>query len=423
MYAEEIKTARETAAKAITAAHQFAAEIRTAKAENKSFGEIDEKFNRAYGDFTAAQAEVARLEKLESTEEQYAKLHAPAAQRAMKAMGVDGEEFGKFWKESFRTYLNRGEAYAQAKLAAGPKEAHALLGSQDDLGGFLVPEDFRAEVIKDMAGFAVFRNLGCRVVPTSRNQVVFPTIRPNSGSSPNPNMYSSNLGGSWRNEGAQGTDGSAPETQNQPTFGQLRIPVHIWQPDAVVVTQEFLEDSAVPVDSILAELFAETKALDEDYSFINGTGVDRPQGILNAGLTAVNSGGASTLKYSGIVDLFTALPAQYRQSAAWLMNSATYGAILKLESTGGFLLFPPNALPGTLMGKQVFFSEFMPDVAASAKPIAFGAWRYYVIAERTEFRITRLVERFAPNVGLLATARLGGQVVRNNAFRLQNIST
>ena len=36
-------------------------------------------------------------------------------------------------------------------------------------------------------------------------------------------------------------------------------------------------------------------------------------------------------------------------------------------------------------------------------------------------RIQRLVERFAPNVGILPTARIGGQVTRTAAFRVLKI--
>jgi len=48
--------------------------------------------------------------------------------------------------------------------------------------------------------------------------------------------------------------------------------------------------------------------------------------------------------------------------------------------------------------------------------------RYYLIADRQEMRIQRLAERFAPNVGLLATARVGGQTLRTAAFRTQKVS-
>ena len=48
----------------------------------------------------------------------------------------------------------------------------------------------------------------------------------------------------------------------------------------------------------------------------------------------------------------------------------------------------------------------------------FGDFRSYFIAERLDLMVQRLVERFAPNLGFLASARIGGQVVRTSAFRL-----
>jgi HK97 family phage major capsid protein len=425
MYNEEIKAARERAATANAEAQKFAQEMRE---KPEQTAEIEQKFNKAFEVFKAASVDLQRYEGLAKsvaeTNDAYEKFHRPAAEKHLKALGLDPKdpEFVKFHRETFRLYVAKGEAFAAAKLAQSPRETHALLGNEGELGGFVAPEDLRAEIIKDLPGFSVFRTAGARVVPTSRNSLVYPSIKANTGSAPEPNMRTSNVAGTWRREGEQGTDGSAPATQNQPTFGEERIDIHTWQPAAVVVTAEFVEDAVIDVETVLGELFAETKGMDEDYQFINGTGVTGPVGLLNSGLAEVNSGVTTLLAYGGILDLWSGLPAQYRNGAAWMMNSKTFASILKLESTGGFILFPPNSLPGTLLGKPVYFDEYMPDVGANANPIAFGAFRYYVIAERAEMRIQRLVERFAPAIGLLPTARLGGKVVRKNAFRLQKVA-
>jgi HK97 family phage major capsid protein len=425
MYSEELKTARERASKANKTAMDYAAEM---KAKPEQAKEIEEKFNKAFEDFRVAQSDFQSLEARETKaaeiEASYEQFHKPAAEKHMRTLGLDptDKDFQRFHRETFRLYVSKGEAFAAAKLATAPKETHALLGSENDLGGFLAPEDLRSEIIKDLPGFSVFRTAGARVVPTSRNSVVFPSIQPNTGSAPEPNMRTSNVAGTWRNEGAQGTDGSAPAVQSQPKFGQERIDIHTWQPAAVVVTAEFIEDAATNVEELLGELFAETKGMDEDYQFLNGTGVNGPEGVLQASIATVPTGVTTVLSYGGILDLWAGLPAQYRNGASFMMNSKTFAAILKLETTGGMILFPPNALPGTLLGKQVYFDEYLPDVGASALPIVFGAFRYYVIAERAEMRIQRLVERFAPAIGLLPTARLGGKVVRKNAFRVQRVA-
>lgn len=424
----QINETRLKAGQALEEAKRLAAEWREADDAKKP--ELDEKFNRANKDATALCADVQRLEAHQAVETQAAAFSQPQNRLQYKGGQNDQDRKRDAHRRVFDTMLRHGTVRAMQELdqhgAFEPSEKHALLGSNDSLGGFLVPDDFRAELLKAEAGFAAVRGAGARVVPTSLQTLVFPTVT--AGTDPYSTDLQSNasvntgVGYNWKSEGHT-TGGTAPPLQNKPTFGNQRIPVHIWQPDAVEISQELLEDSVIPLDPLLAELFGEIKGLDEDWAFIRGSGVGQPEGILNSGCSTIASGNASLLTYGGIINLWTGLPAQYRQNGSMLMNSATFGAILKFEDTGGTLIMPPNAAPGTLFMRPVTFSEFMPNVAASATPIAFGSFRHYVIAERTDMRIQRLNERFAPNVGFLPTARLGGQLTRREAFRLQVIST
>ena len=301
--------------------------------------------------------------------------------------------------------------FRSAKL--GPSEMHALLGTQGDLGGFLIPEDFRREVVKDLAGFAVIRPIA-RVIPTSSSTLVLPSIQSRSATERD---YSSGYTGAWKPEGYV-TGGTAPPTQDQPKFSQERIPVHVWQPDAIEVSTELLADSAVPLDMVLAEIIAETRAMDEDAAFINGNGIGKPMGLLQSGILETTTGSSANVTYDSLVDLFSALPAQYRQNARWLMSSATFAQVLKLKDSQNRPIFTPNEIPGNLWTKPMVFSEFMPDPAADSRSVVFGDFRYYGIADRQELRIQRLLERFAPNIGILPTARVGGQVIRKAGFRV-----
>lgn len=333
------------------------------------------------------------------------------------------EEFRLIHREAFFQWVKGGNAPAvevlekQGKL--GPAEIHALLGTQGDLGGFLIPEDFRAEVVKDLAAMAVVRGIA-RVIPTSSSVLVMPSIQSRSATERN---YSSGYTGAWKPEGYV-TGGTAPPTQDQPKFGQERIPVHVWQPDAIEVSTELMADSAAPLDTILAEVIAETRALDEDAAFINGSGIGQPRGLLhaNSNIIGVISGTDAAVTYAGLVDVFAALPAQYRQNSRWMMNSASFAQILKLVDTQQRPIFTPNEIPGNLWTRPMAFSEFMPDPAEASKSILLGDFRYYGIADRQELRMQRLLERFAPNIGILPTARLGGQVLRPAAFRILTLN-
>jgi HK97 family phage major capsid protein len=340
-----------------------------------------------------------------------------------KVDGVDREVLRtKAVREMMMAYVRHGQdsiPYKQAEqevLKSVPREQHALLATTGTLGGFLVPEDFKAEIIKNLAGFTVMRQSGIRTEQCSGNVLVYPSIA--AGTDP----WSTGFAGTWRAEGSQGTDGSAPETQDQPTFGQERIPVHVWQPAAVVLDSSLIEDSAVNLDGILANAIAETRGMDEDYAFLRGTGVGQPRGILDYTLTEVITGSDTAIQYDEFLDFHFTLPAQYRMNAVYYMSSLTYAAILKLKDSTSSPMMYINSQPDRLWGKQVFTTEHMPAIAQNAFPVIFGDPRFYIVAERTDLRVQRLVERFAPNVAFLPTARVGGGIVRTAAFIKHKVS-
>lgn len=311
-----------------------------------------------------------------------------------------------------------------------PSETFALLTSSGETGGFLVPEDFQAEVVRDLAGFSVFRAVA-RVIRTSKDVAVYPTIVAPTAANAKKG-YPSRFAGSWKSQGSMAGGGTALTTQDQPKYGQARIPIFRWEPDAIELSIETLEDPDANVEQILAEIIAETKGIDENVAFTEGNGQSAPNGITNYALTSVNSGAAAALKFSGLLTLTGTLPAQYRQNAVMMMNSLTYVSALGLEtSTGGTSLVFQQAMAeningqqfGRLMGYRVAFNEIMPSEGSNLYPIIFGDFRYYIIADRMELRIQRLVERAAPNVAFLPIARTGGDLVRQNAFVRQKCST
>jgi len=428
-------------AEAVQAMRESGLAITEAQEKNEAFSEHQEKFDKAKAGFTthklalqnvedalAAEAEIATVQNPVQRQavEQQQQTQIPKTERLAAIKDARREVLKAYLRygetEEFRAVVTQ-QGEVLESVGVPQHERHALFGLSGALGGFLVPEDFRAEVVKNLAGFAVVRMAGARVVPTTSSTLVFPSVA--GGTNP----YSSGVAGAWRAEGSQGTDGSAPATQDQPTFGQERIPVHVWQPNAIIITRELLADSAVNLDSLVAQLLAETKAHDEDYAFLRGTGVGQPRGIIDyaeavsgPAITVVNSGSAGGFAYNALVDLMTTLPAQYRQNAVWITNSASFGKILQLKDSSQMPILYQPSLPDTFLGKKYYISEHIAAPATDSYSLILGDMRFYCIAEREDMRLQRLEERFAPNVGVLATARLGGAVLRTQAFVIQQLS-
>ena len=421
---ELIKKAREALGTALESAKAISAKMRE---EPEKSSEHKEAFDKAMVDVKKNQIELQTLLEQKELATQYEAHHAAREQdrtpagpppRSGQTREQQMAERSERHRASFLAYMRYGEDAARECLReASPQERNALLGTQADLGGFLIPDDFRAELLRNLAGLAAFRMAGARSVPTGQRMLTFPTIK--GGTNPYPtNLTAGNSQTStnWKGEGAT-TGGTAPATQDKPTFGQENIPVHLWQPDVIELTRELLDDSVVPLDSILAGLLAETLALDEDWAFTLGDGVGKPEGLLNAAIGNTGSGAKGAVAYGTLVDWWYDIPAQYRQNATIMMNSDIQGKLLALDSSTNNLIFPPGFTPGTLFNRPVVFNEFMAVAGDGAVAIVAGNFSNYIIAERQDMRIQRLVERYAPNVGILPTARIGGQAVRTAAFR------
>lgn len=318
-----------------------------------------------------------------------------------------------------RVILTPKQISTAIKSGMGPAQLKDLVEGSDTAGGFLVPEDFRAEVIRGLPDSVVVRPRA-RVIQTSRDVVKAPKVT-GSGVS-----YSSAVRLTW---GTETPTASSHETD--PTFGQEAIPVHT----AMASTQlsnDLLEDAAFDVSGLLRELYTEAFALGEDTCFLTGDGNGKPEGIVQSAIagtvSTVNSGNASALTADGLIALQYALSPQYWPNAIFIMNATSAGkAVRQLKDGNGDYLWQRGLMagqPDMLLGKPVVYSAFMADVSASTYPVIYGNLQYYWIADRVGMTLQRLAEVYAEQnmVGFVARKRVGGQVVLPAAFKVQYVS-
>lgn len=316
---------------------------------------------------------------------------------------------------------------AQIKGGFSVGEIKATLQENvNDLGGFLVPEDYRVEIIKRLMGLTVVRGRA-RQVQTIRDAAEWPKLE--GGDS----QYTSAVRVTWVDE----LPASATEAETNPTFGMYRIPVHTVMA-RTDVSRNMLEDTPFNMLMVLAELFAEAMAIDEDTQFLTGTGTGRPRGILGKrsganetpedGIDAVNSGAAAALTADGLVDLVYGLHAQYRGNAVHIGARATHRDVRKLKDGIGDYLWERGLKfgePPTLLGYPYLESESMPAIAANNYPQVFGDLAGYLIVDRVGMAIQRVEDTTTVGgnkVALFARRRLGGQVVEPWRFQAQKVS-
>ena len=296
----------------------------------------------------------------------------------------------------------------------------------NDLGGFLVPEDFRLEIIKRLMGLTIVRPRA-RVVQTIRDAAEWPKLE--GGDS----RYTSAVRVTWVDE--LPADDSASETN--PTFGMLRIPVHTVMA-RTDVSQNMLEDTPFNMLQVLAELFSEAMAIDEDEKFLVGTGGGSPRGILGNrsgaektpedGIDSVSSGAATAITADGLVDLVYGLHSQYRGNAGLMGARATHRNVRKLKDGNGDYMWQPGLQAGeppAVLGYPFLESEAIPAIAANSYPIVFGDLKGYLIVDRVGMSIKRVEDTTTVGgnkVALFARRRLGGQVIEPWRFQAQKVS-
>ncbi|WP_288937636.1 phage major capsid protein [uncultured Sphingomonas sp.] len=312
-------------------------------------------------------------------------------------------------------------AFASFVRSGATLEMKAFTGVSGDAGGYAVPREIDAQIASVMKTISPIRGIAQVVQVGSAGYRKLIT----TGGTPS----------GWAAETA-----ARPETAT-PVFAELVPPMGelYANPSA---SQAMLDDAAFDVEQWLAGEIGQEFARAEGAAFVNGSGVNRPKGFLQAPTAAAKDGARplGTLQYLAtgsagdcgagaderLVDLVQSLRAPYRQGACFVMNAATLARIRKLKSGDGVPLWQPSLAggqPATLLGYPVVEAEDMPDIAPNSLSIAFGNFRAgYLIAERSETAILRDPYTNKPFVSFYATRRIGGCVADSEAIKLMKFA-
>jgi len=268
---------------------------------------------------------------------------------------------------------------AKAVWMGDVMQAKQMSESVDADGGYLVPEEFRASIIRLVETFGLARKLGT-IIPMSRDELKIPAVV-------------SGVRAYWVGEGQ-----TIPETK--PQFGQVNLVAK--KLGAIVpVTSELLEDASISIANLLASLFAEAMAEEEDrVAFTGNTSAGDPfSGVLyTSGVNVVTMESGKTnftdLTADHLLDLTSAVPSSAANKGVFLMNRTVFNVVRKLkDNNGNYIWSPPSAKePGTIWGYPYHLSDVMPGVSESGanKPfVAFGDFRHLYIGDRKQLSLAQ----------------------------------
>lgn len=335
---------------------------------------------------------LARVKRLPMSEEDgglkadpYRGLNLKAWEKRQAALTGEGpgvELTGQFGRlADFVKLLAAAGPTSEAIMRGGLDARLKVLGEgQGDQGGFLVPEEFRAQLFQLALEQSVVRPRAT-VIPMTGLTVVWPAIRDTTHAS---NVFGG-VTATWIPEaGAIG--------QTEPTFSQIRLTAQKLAA-GTRVNNELVKDSAIGLEALINTLFPRAMAWVEDDAFINGIGGGQPVGILNADAlvsVAKETGqAATTLVVENVIKMFSRMLPQSLPNSVWVMNSDVVPELYTMSlsvGTGGAPMFFPSggigsAPGGTLLGRPIVFTEKCQTLGTSGD-IYLVDFSQYLIGDR-----------------------------------------
>lgn len=306
-------------------------------------------------------------------------------------------------------------------LHKASSESKALSEGTDSAGGFLVPVQTIAQLIRRRPGMAVLAGRAT-AINASTDRVLIPRV---AAATTDATMYSSAV--AVTDVGETAASGTA---DTNPSFEQVGVNMHTLKLETVL-SRFLVADSAFNIEATLGDEFGVAMLLGKDDRYLTGNGVNQPMGIVvDPNISTVNSGSAAALTADGIKDLVYALPAQYRDQSTIVLSTSALLAIRKLKDGSGRYLWDAGygdisgGVPATIEGRPYLVSDFLDSVAASAIPMFIGDLSAYWTVERQGFSVEVLREILARSnqVVYQGFARYSGAVTNPQAFRTHTVS-
>lgn len=298
------------------------------------------------------------------------------------------------YEQAFRSYFKSGDIQAALSVGSAPD------------GGYTAPIEWDRTIVDALKIISPMRQLA--------------QVQTHSGAGFTRLINDRSVGSGWVGETAP-----RPQTSTPRLTPLTFTPGEIYAMPAA--TQQILDDSEIDVEAWLADEVETEFARQESIAFVTGDGVNKPFGLLahaTGGVAAarhpwgtipdVPAVTPGTLGPEDIVNLIYDLPQELSANARFLVNRNTIARVRLLRDDSGQFLWQPSmqaGQPATLMGYPLTEDANMPDVAAGARPIAFGDFRRgYLIIDRTGIRVLRDPYSNKPYIMFYTTRRVGGGV-------------
>lgn len=288
------------------------------------------------------------------------------------------------------------KAFMTALFDNDTSSLKAISGLGNTVGGYLVPDELRNEILRIAEKQYGLARREMRYLPFS-----------GPGNSRRIPALATSVSVTW-------TDEAAEKQSTAPTFG---IVTQTMKKLAAIVpmTEEIIEDSSIDIVALVAELFAEAVAKEEDIQFFRGTGSPWTGVLYNGSVNVRNIVGANpaTVTADALLGMVDATPSDALNGAKFYMHRSVLSTLRSLkDTTGQYILQSPlvAGAPQTMWGYDVITSDaFVPvtQTGAAVPFVMFGNLkRAAIFGDKQQLRVKMLDQATVNNAANSGTLNL-----------------
>jgi HK97 family phage major capsid protein len=198
-------------------------------------------------------------------------------------------------------------------------------------GGYVVPPDFYQQLLAIVAENTFIRPRAF-VQPMASATLQFPYLDVTTVQSAGVSPFFGGVQMYW-------TEEAQTRTETEPQFKMMELKAHELSGYSVS-SNVLLADAAFGLEKFLFTLFGQAIAWFEEYAFLQGNGVGKPIGMLNAGAVLTkNRDNANQVSYNDVATMFSKLLPMSWNRAIWLFSPTVVPQLLQLKDGANRAIF------------------------------------------------------------------------------------
>lgn len=419
----ELQEQRETL---VAAARERLDQIHTNTDESRA-AELEGQHDAAMTALDNLDARIAREERVAAAERDNEERRERAEREARgrrPVEGVDATEAGSrpgelTYRQAFYAYLRAqgqvGDMTAEERsvLQRGYQtvEERAQVTGTNSAGGYTVPVELQAEIIRSMKAYGPMYDPGVtrEIVTTGGYSIPFPTVDDTAKTA------------------AATTQGTTllDDASGDVVFGQKALGAFSFATPWIRVSKELADDSIMAMESLLGSLLGERLGRLANTQLTTGVGTTAPTGIVVGAGAGKVAASTTAFTFDEVIDLVHTIDPAYRAdpACAYMFSDPVLQAARKLKDGQGNYLWQhgnvQQGIPSTLNGYRYYINQAMSSTFTTGqKLMIFGNLQKYFVRKVGAPLVGAIQDKdFWPGFGIAGWIRFDGNVMDTAAIK------